>query len=178
MHPILALVGPSGSGKTTILDELHRRHPNKTLFIRTLTSRPFRGPEDEKCYIPASKEEIIEMQGRGEIFQILPYAGNLYATRRTDLKMWLSQGVGLMALVDDAVDLYRSEFELVVVKIRPTGQWANRDSIRAAADLKRDEIDIRPDLVIENFFDPSHPDVGLMAVVDRIEQHLVALHVL
>lgn len=178
MHPILALVGPSGSGKTTILNELHRRHPNKTVFIRTLTSRPFRGPEDEQCYIQTSKQDILEMQERGEIFQILPYANHLYATRRADLRTWLMQGVGLMALVDDAVDLYRSEFELVVVKIRPTGQWSNRDSIRAAADLKRDEIDIRPDLVIENFFDPSHPDVGLMAVVDQIEQHLVALHVL
>ncbi len=178
MHPILALVGPSGSGKTSILDELHRRHPTKTLFIRTLTSRPFRGPEDEKCYIPASKGEILEMQERGEIFQILPYAGNLYATRRADLHTWLNQGVGLMALIDDAVDLYRSEFELVVVKIRPSGEWANRDSIRAEADLKRDEIDIRPDLVVENRFDLTNPEGELMSVVALIENYLITHHVL
>lgn len=171
-HPIIAFVGPSGAGKTSMVIELKRRHPDATLFIRTLTSRPFRNAEDELFYISTPKEEILAMQTRGEIFQILEYAGNYYATRWDDLRTWLTQGVGLMALIEEAVDLYRSAFPMVIIKVRPTGAYSNRDATRAAADAKRDAIDVQPDLLIENAFDGEHPEQALKNTVDHIESFL------
>lgn len=178
LHPIIAFVGPSGAGKTSMVIELKRRHPGSTLFIRTLTSRPFRNAEDELFYISTPKEEILAMHARGEIFQLLEYAGNFYATRWDDMRSWLAQGVGLMALIEEAVDLYRNAFPVIVIKIRPTGAYSNRDAIREAADAKRDAIDVRPDLVIENAFDTEHPDEALKKTVDQIENFLTQQGVL
>jgi guanylate kinase len=155
MHPIIGLVGPSGSGKTTLIEAMLARFPERVAILKSLTTRPRRGPEDDPNYDFVSVEEMRRMERNGELVQVSEYAGNLYAHSRKHLDELLENRIGICALVEQGVrNLRNAGYDVKVIKITPHGGEAKSEA-RAEADIKRAKDDIKADFEIVNSFEPG-----------------------
>jgi guanylate kinase len=168
MKPILGLVGPSGSGKTTLIEEMLRRFPERVGIVKSLTTRPRRGPEDDPNYDFVSVDEMRRMESNGELVQVSEYAGNLYAHERKHLDELLKTKIGICALVEQGVrNLREAGYHVLVVKIVPEGGEA-RSEARAEADIKRAQSGLASDVEIVNSFETGGLEKAEGALADII----------
>ena len=172
MKPIVGLVGPSGSGKTTLIEELVRRYPEAVGVVKSLTTRPRRGPEDDPNYDFISVEEMRKREASGRLVQVSEYAGNLYAHDWDHLNELLKDKIGMCALVEQGVrNLRAASLDVRVVHILPRGGEGARDEARETADKKRAASGLTPDIVIVNDFAPG----GLERAADELARYIESL---
>lgn len=172
MKPIIGLVGPSGSGKTTLIEEMVRRFPERVGILKSLTTRPRRGPEDDANYDFVNVEEMRKRETDGRLVQVSEYAGNLYAHDRQHADELLKNKIGMCALVEQGVrNLQKAGYHVVVVDIIPKGWSDEREAKRAAADRERAASGLEPDFTIVNSFEPG----GLTRAEQELETVLRSL---
>lgn len=157
MHPILGFVGPSGVGKTTLMLELLNHVPDKVIPLKSLTTRPRRGPEDDVFYTFTTKEDIQARKQTGKIFSFSEYAENFYAFDREQVDKTLNEKIGLQALVENSLDqIHQAGYELIIIKVVPKGKIDQRSKEREIADIERAQTThYTPDLIVENSFEPN-----------------------
>ncbi len=173
MKPIVGLVGPSGSGKTTLIEDMIRRFPNRVGVVKSLTTRPRRGPEDDPNYDFVSVEEMRKREATGRLVQISEYAGNLYAHDWDHLNELLKDKIGICALVEQGVrNLRAAKLDIRVVDIVPQGGEGARDEAREEADKKRAASGLTPDVVVVNDFGPG----GLARAADELAKYIESLN--
>jgi guanylate kinase len=168
MHPIIGLVGPSGSGKTTLIEDMVRRFPERVGILKSLTTRPRRGPEDDANYDFVSVEEMRSREIAGRLVQISEYAGNLYAHDRDHCDGLLQKKIGICALIEQGVrNLRNAGYQVIVVDIIPKGWPGERDVARAMADKQRAASGLEADFTITNSF--------VSGGLEKAEQDLVEI---
>jgi guanylate kinase len=130
------------------------RFPERVAIVKSLTTRPRRGPEDDPNYDFVSVEEMRRMERDGELVQVSEYAGNLYAHGRKYDEL-LKDRIGICALVEQGVrNLRNAGYDVKVVKIIPHGGEAKSEA-RAEADIKRAKDGVASDFEIVNSFEPG-----------------------
>lgn len=154
-NPILAFVGASGVGKSSLMIELMKLKPDRFFPVRSLATRPKRGPEDDIFYKFMSAEKIKEMKANGELLQYLEYNGNLYGTAFADVNWALDNGLGVQAYVQSAIfDLQKAGYKVVPIKI-VADREVFRSEERLQIDKEREKIDLPYELIVENSFEPG-----------------------
>jgi len=96
---LVVLFGPSGVGKTSLIRVLARDHGYR--ILRTVTTRPPRGDEDDRRSVPPS--EFDELESAGRIVPTSTIFGHRYALEREHLDDAL-HGHGTVYLVDFALE--------------------------------------------------------------------------
>jgi len=172
MKPIIGLVGPSGSGKTTLIEDMVRRFPERVAILKSLTTRPRRGPEDDANYDFVSVEEMRSREAAGRLVQISEYAGNLYAHDRDHCDGLLQNKIGICALVEQNMrNLRNVGYQVVVVSLIPEHGGLARSETRAKADQERSANGLEPDFVIVNSFENGglqKAEQDLAEIVDKL----------
>lgn len=169
MHPIFGFVGPSGSGKSTLILSALEAFPHQLGIVKSLTTRPRRGAEDDLFYDFFSVEALREREREQRLIQISSYAGNLYGNDRADVDALLTQRFGIMAIVQEGVRNFRaSGYEVILLNILPEKKndaaWV--DGERRSADEKRFQDPLIFDAEIHNAFTPG----GKERAMDQLEQ--------
>ncbi len=155
-NTLIAVVAKSGVGKSTLILEVVKRFPDRLAIVKSLTTRPSRGAEDEPFYEHVSREEFRRRRDANRILQSTEYAGNLYGNDREHVEAILSHRVGISALVEPSVIRFRElSYDVRVVKIIAAEGGVNRGDARNAADAARAKTELPADLTIVNSFTPG-----------------------
>ncbi len=174
MHKLIAFIGPTGAGKSSLMLELVRHLSDRLAIVKSLTSRPRRGGEDDLFYQFVTKEEIEKRKTEGRIFQVSQYAGNLYANDKQDLDNLLKNKYGLIALVENGIaNFLNAGYELVVIRIKPKNKPETSDARRAMEDLEHAAIPVKIDYALENSFKPGGKEEAVHRLFEYIHQTLV-----
>ncbi len=178
MHAIIGFLGPSGAGKTTLMFEMIRRHPDRYGLVTSLTTRPSRGPDDDRVFRRASHGEIKRMKEAGELFQISEYAGNLYANDRASVDTLLAEKIGMMAIVEMGIRHFRvAGYHVIVVRVVPEGNVTPPvdrpapDTIRKQEDAERASQEMPADLTVVNSF----ANGGKEKAIEDLERFLAGI---
>jgi guanylate kinase len=167
---IFAFVGPSGCGKTTVMEALLKKHKQRLGFVKTVTTRPSRAPEEAALYTFVSTEQFMELLAANRLLQqgSVYYAGNWYDNDRADVDAVFAAGkVGICALVENSVTTFREAgYEVIMVRIKPLGAHDGRSEERRVIDQERERGGPKADAVIVNDF--THPK-GATRVVASAE---------
>ncbi len=155
-YPILVLVGPAAGGKTTLLKEMLKRFPDKCAPIKSLITRPRRGPEDDLFYDFVTVEDFQQRVARDEIFQTAFHAGNWYGCDRQMTDAVVKDKIGLVVLVQQSVaDFIKAGYKLHLVYVKPLGHTPRNDPARIKDDEEREKIKLDYQSVIVNEFGPG-----------------------
>ena len=171
-HKLFAFVGPSGSGKTTLIKELIRAFSDEFEECISLTTRPRRGPEDDKFYRFITPDKLREKQEAGKLIQQVEYAGNFYANDRDLTDRQLKRSHCVMALTEQGVkNFIDAGYDVIVIRILPRGYEATSDEQRLQADQDRAKMSIPVHIEILNSFAPGGLEsatVELKRLIKRI----------
>lgn len=176
MRTIFGLVGSSGAGKTTLILEIVKRFHDAVAIVKSLTTRPKRGPEDDAFYDFVTVEELRQREKDGRLIQVSEYAGNLYANDRQELDALLKEKFGINALVEDGVNnLRRGGYNVTVIKVLPVHN-AGHTSVdppnvikeRQDADRKRAQANLPADFILNNSFEPG----GKEKAIERLAKYI------
>ena len=90
----------SGTGKSTIVKALLDRHPQLKLSVSHTTRKPRPGEEDGVAYHFIDKELFQQKIKQGDFVEWAEYAGNLYGTSHTMIRMAEQRGEDLIFEVE------------------------------------------------------------------------------
>ncbi len=167
---ILAFVGPSQSGKNTLIIDMLAMYPEKVGVSMSVTTRSWRGSDDDIFYRFMSKEAFEALVKDGGFAHWVAHAGNYYGTPRADVDATLATKYAAGAFVEQGVmNLRNADYTVRVIKIRPVGHVQSTDPKRQVEDAVRDQIDIHPEIVIENDFSPGGRERAAAQLAHYIE---------
>ena len=171
-HQIFAIVGPSGSGKSTLIIEMTKRFPHLRI-VRSTSTRPRRGSEDDTFYTPLiTKEEFETKERNGEFINWQNYAGNLYGTEAKLTQDLLQSHCGIMAMVESSVEVVRkSGISVRCIKIQSDVEH-HRALERKVHDLRRSAIPLAFELEIVNSFQPGGLERSIHLLTDYFDRVL------
>ncbi len=175
---IYALVAPTGGGKSTLIQEMLRAFPNDLAVVISTTTRPKRpGPEDDIFYRFVSDAEFEARVAAEHFVQHVRYGGNRYGTDRRDIESVFAAGrCGINAFVEPAVwNVRRAGYEVVAIRIVPSGPYRGRDEARAKDDAARANLGFVPELEIQNSFEPGGLETSVDVLSSFIGGHLDGL---
>lgn len=156
IHPILGLVGPSGSGKTALILAMRDTFPEKTVVLKSLTTRAPRDEQDALFYEFVGVEELRAREHAGRLVQVSEYAGNFYAHDREHIDHVIQQGIALCAIVEFGVLALRNAgYDIRTLKLIPFPPRHPRereDPSRLLADAKRVSLITQHDFELTNDF--------------------------
>ncbi len=164
MHPIFGFVGSSGSGKSTLILSALAAFPNQLGIVKSLTTRPRRGSEDDLFYDFVSVEEMRRRERDGRLIQISSYAGNLYGNDRNSVNALLEKKFGIMAIVQEGIRNFRAAgYKIITLNIVPIKNtqvfWV--DETRKSEDKKRSRDSLVYDAEIRNAFVPGGKEAAM-----------------
>lgn len=98
---ILILSGPSGSGKGTIVKELLRRRPERTMLSVSATTRAPREEDIEGVtYYFLTREEFDALVSSGGMLEHAEYCGNCYGTPRAPVEEATKKGIDVILEIE------------------------------------------------------------------------------
>jgi len=150
--------------------EMVKRWPDELAIIKSLTTRPSRGPEDELFYHFVTPEKFEQRRAEGHFLQSAEYAGNLYATDRGEVHKLLAEKYGITALVESSIkDFCAAGCRIILIKIKPINHQT-RDG-RAQADQRRAQTPLAFDAEVTNSFEPDGKERAIKALSSILENH-------
>ena len=101
MQGVLYVVAaPSGAGKTSLVKALLKNDPGIRLSVSYTTRAPRPGEVDGKDYHFVSRENFVEMTGRGEFLESAEVYGNYYGTSQTWIAREIASGHDILLEID------------------------------------------------------------------------------
>lgn len=155
--PIILVIGPSGSGKTSLINSALSLLPSSLTILKSLTTRPTRGPEDENWYKFVDFDESRDLFEAGELAQFTFFGGNFYGTTRQDIEDILNtHKIPILAATEEGYAAFlKAGYDPQVIQIQPINHFVRPG--RELADKNRKPL---PDhiprfTVTNNFADPN-----------------------
>lgn len=103
-YSVLIVAGPSGVGKTAAALSVIEKDPRFT-FLRSATTRPFRGDKPDDEYLYCSREEFEALIRDGKMLEHMVYDGNMYGTPHSEVERAHREGkIPLLVLDLNGVD--------------------------------------------------------------------------
>jgi energy-coupling factor transporter ATP-binding protein EcfA2 len=167
----VALVGHSGSGKSTLMRQVAQLLPDQTRIVRTLLSRPPREAWESQVFTFTNREHILGLQTSGQLVQCTPFGRNLYALEKNAAEIATEDTVGLICLLAESVLEIRSHGYVVkAVQIVSDRDSLDRgDPARKQEELRRQQVLLDYDLVINNSFAPGGLETSVVELIDFIQ---------
>ena len=97
---LFVVSAPSGAGKTSLVHALLNINPQIGLSVSHPTRTPRPGEQDGRNYHFVSREEFMEMVGRGEFLESAEVYGNLYGTSQAWIGQQISMGHDILLEID------------------------------------------------------------------------------
>ena len=95
----LVFLGPSGVGKDTIINMLIKKYPKIFYKLISFTTRKIRKEEKEGVdYFYITKDKFEEMKNENQLFGILEYNDNSYASNKSELEKLINKGEKIIIL--------------------------------------------------------------------------------
>lgn len=102
----VAVIGPTSVGKTTLINAAMEREPRLHLVLNNTTRAPRPGEREGVDYLFQTRAVMEARIAKGEYVQVAPSVlGELYATAPEG---YVTEGVSLMAVLADAMPVFRS----------------------------------------------------------------------
>jgi guanylate kinase len=99
--PLIILSGPAGSGKSVAVQQLLKEFPGRLRQSISVTTRePRTGELDGVHYRFWTRERFQEEVDRDGFLESAEVHGNLYGTPRSEVEPFLSQGIGVILVID------------------------------------------------------------------------------
>lgn len=168
-HLIFAVVGPSGSGKTTLINAAREALPDSLRIIKTYTTRSPRPHETDRQHVFISHSEAEKLKALNDLVESDEYAGHFYGTPKSYLNELLLTHHGIKAITESGViNMKNAGYPVRVIRIKPTNAPDAIDTARVAADAKRNELEIQPDITIINDFAPDGRERAITQMINYI----------
>lgn len=117
-----------------------------------------------------SREEFRRYIDEGAFIHWVEHVGNYYGTLRRHADEVLRDKYAIGAFVEQGVvNLRQSGYVVRVLKIQPVGYRESADAKRREEDILRAQIDVQPDVVIENSFREGGREQAISAVLAYID---------
>jgi guanylate kinase len=97
---LFIVCAPSGAGKTSLVNALLEREPDIELSISYTTRAPRPGETDGRNYHFVTREQFLEMAGRGEFLEHAEVHGNFYATSQSWINARRAEGKDILLEID------------------------------------------------------------------------------
>jgi len=97
---LFIICAPSGAGKTSLVNALLEREPDIELSISYTTRAPRPGETDGRNYHFVTREQFLEMAGRGEFLEHAEVHGNFYATSQPWINARRAEGKDILLEID------------------------------------------------------------------------------
>jgi guanylate kinase len=97
---LFIICAPSGAGKTSLVNALLEREPDIELSISYTTRAPRPGETDGRNYHFVTREQFLEMAGRGEFLEHAEVHGNFYATSQSWINARRADGKDILLEID------------------------------------------------------------------------------
>lgn len=97
---LFVICAPSGAGKTSLVNALLEREPDIELSISYTTRAPRASETDGRNYHFVSREQFVEMIGRGEFLESAEVHGNLYGTSQAWIGARRAEGKDIVLEID------------------------------------------------------------------------------
>lgn len=97
---LFIISAPSGAGKTSLVQRLLAINSGIQLSVSYTTRAPRPGEEDGRDYHFVSREQFLQMAGRGEFLESAEVYGNLYGTSQIWLQTQLAGGQDMLLEID------------------------------------------------------------------------------
>jgi guanylate kinase len=97
---LFIICAPSGAGKTSLVNALLEREPDIELSISYTTRAPRPGETDGRNYHFVTREQFLEMAGRGEFLEHAEVHGNFYATSQSWINARRAEGKDILLEID------------------------------------------------------------------------------
>jgi len=97
---LFIICAPSGAGKTSLVNALLEREPDIELSISYTTRLPRPGETDGRNYHFVTREQFLEMAGRGEFLEHAEVHGNFYATSQSWINARRAEGKDILLEID------------------------------------------------------------------------------
>jgi guanylate kinase len=125
---LFIICAPSGAGKTSLVNALLEREPDIELSISYTTRAPRPGETDGRNYHFVTREQFLEMAGRGEFLEHAEVHGNFYATSQPWINARRAEGKDILLEIDwqGAAQVRRQIPDAVGVFILPPSPEALR----------------------------------------------------
>lgn len=136
---VFIVSAPSGAGKTTLCRMLTERLQNIEHSISYTTRKPRPGEINGRDYYFVSKDEFMEMVGKGEFLEWAEVHGNLYGTSKRRLMESIQGGIDVILDIDTqgAKQIRHQGIEATFVFILPPSMDVLRERlIKRASDTE------------------------------------------
>lgn len=144
LRTLLLLLGPSFSGKTALIDKLVTEYPKRFVAVLSYTTRPRRGPEDDKTYIFVDEEWFKANVINGDSPNyVLSGDGYYYGNTREQIEAPLREGkIPVFAVYEDGVTNFRNAgYDTLCVVIEPINRGPeHKRPGRDAVDERRSSL--------------------------------------
>ncbi len=169
-HLIFAVVGPSGSGKTTLTNAALEALPDVLRVIKTYTTRARREGEADRQHVFITREDASRLLSENDLVESDEYAGNFYGTPKSYLDSLLLTHHGIKAITEAGIiGMKNAGYAVRVIRIEPKNASGTTDNSRATDDAKRKELEIQPDIIIENDFAPGGQERAMTQLISYIQ---------
>ncbi len=161
MGQVIVLVGTSQAGKTTLTLDAVDAHPDKFAVLKSVTTRAWREPQDDRFYYFISEDEFAAMEAHGELLTSVTLSGKRYGTPRAELERLIVDHHVIWAMLElSALAMRASAYPTKIVLVVPADRSASSVNetlvaARAAEDAERAKIDLQPDYTLVNSFAPG-----------------------
>jgi guanylate kinase len=142
---LFIVAAPSGAGKTSMVKALLKNDPAIRLSVSYTTRAARPGEVNGKDYHFVSKDEFLEMAGRGEFLESAEVYGNHYGTSQTWIAGEIAAGHDILLEIDwqGASQIKRHFPEAVSIFILPPSLTALRNRLNSRGQDNQEVIEKR-----------------------------------
>lgn len=172
---LFIVAAPSGAGKTSMVKALLKNDPAIRLSVSYTTRAARPGEVNGKDYHFVSKDEFLEMAGRGEFLESAEVYGNHYGTSQTWIAGEIAAGHDILLEIDwqGASQIKRHFPEAVSIFILPPSLTALRNRLNSRGQDNQEVIEKRMAAACE---DISHAgEFDYIIVNDNFDHALLDL---
>ena len=97
---VIVISAPSGGGKGTVIKRILELYPELCYSVSATTRQPRFGEENGKSYHFKTRDDFIDMIGKGELFEYTEYVGEFYGTPKKYIQDCINDGKDVLLEIE------------------------------------------------------------------------------